>query len=194
MRKIPVRITPEELASMADLAFRRNSKKERHGVKSRKVDKELGEEEAHYVGLKAELAVSKLLGAHMDTRNTLEGDDGKDIIYRGLTVDIKYSQRDLKFRPGTFKADLVILVQPLSSGEHTYAGQTVTAEPDDNVKTKPKFAWANVLVVGWVSRERFEAEHTMRNFGYNDMEFMDAGDLSPMGGLKAHAEATRTDR
>lgn len=194
MRKIPVKLEPEELDRLAELAFRRNNNKERHGVTSRKVDEQLGEEEAHYVGLKAELAVSKLLGAHIDERNTLAGDDGKDIVYRGLRVDVKYSQLDLKFRPGTFKADLAILVQPLSSGEYTYAGQTVTAEPDDNVKTKPIFAWANVLVVGWVSRGRFEAEHTMRNFGYNDMEFMDANDLSPMEGLRDHAKSSSISR
>jgi hypothetical protein len=94
---------------------------------------------------------------------------------------------DFKFRPGTFVADIAILTQPLSSGTWTYAGKTVTAEPDNRV-AKKIFAWTSVLVVGWVSRERFEAEHIMKNFGYNDVEFMPARDLSPMRGLRSYAE------
>jgi hypothetical protein len=190
MKPIPVALTEKELQSIAALAFARNDKKERRGVKSRKVDTGMGEGEAHYIGLKAELAVSKLLGVGFDKTNTLKGDDGKDIVYRGLRIDVKCSQLDLKFRPGTFTADVAILVQPLRKGMHIYAGDVVVAEQDENVK-KAIFAWANVLVVGWVSRERFEAEHVIRNFGYNDVEFMGAGDLSPMEGLRDYAESKK---
>lgn len=192
MKPIPVELTVEELELLADLALQRNTNKEEHGVRSRKVDTELGEGEAHYIGLRAEHAVSKLLGVQFDRGNTLTGDDGTDIIYRGLKVDIKYSQMDLKFRPGTFTADVAILVQPLSEGKYIYAGKVVEAVPDNNVK-KPIFAWANVLVVGWVSRSVFEAEHTIRNFGYNDVQFMEAGDLSPMESLRDYAESRNKD-
>lgn len=190
MKTIPVALTEEELQSLAALAFARNDKKEKRGVRSRKVDTGLGEGEAHYIGLKAEHAVSKLLGVGFDKTNTLAGDDGKDIVYRGLRIDVKFSQLDLKFRFGTFTADVAVLVQPLRRGTHIYAGKVVVAKPDENVK-KAIFAWANVLVVGWVSRERFEAEHVVRNFGHNDVEFMDAKDLSPMEGLKGHAESRK---
>lgn len=188
MKTVPIELTELERWALAKLASERNANKERHGVRTRKVDNDLSDEEMHYIGLKAEYAIAKLLGVDFNPENMLSGDGGTDIIYRGLTVDVKYSQLDLKFRPGTFLADVAILTQPLQRGSHRYAGKVVSAERDSRV-SKRRFAWANILVVGWVSRERFESEHVIRNFGYNDVEFMAAGDLSPLKGLRDHAKA-----
>lgn len=188
MRIVPIKLTDDELRRLAASAKKRNAKKEKYGVQTRKVDSELSDEELHYIGLKAEFAVAKLLKVDINLENTLSGDGGIDIIYRGLSVDVKYSQLDLKFEPGTFLADIAILTQPLSFGVYYYRGERVAAELDKRV-SKKKFAWANILVVGWVSRERFEKEHTIRNFGYSDLEFMMAKDLSPLSELKSYATA-----
>ena len=189
MRKIPVRLTDAELKSLWELAEKRNSNKESHGVRTKKIDTQVSDLEMHYIGMKAEYAASNLIGADFNPENTLAGDKGVDFIYRGLTVDVKLSQMDLKFRPGTFLADLAILVQPLMTGSWRYgrSADAITAEPDERVNKK-RFAWRNMLIVGWVSRERHEAEHTIRNFGYNDVEFMEVKDLSPLTDLLKFAQ------
>lgn len=189
MRKIPVRLTDLELWALWKLAEERNSNKEDHGIKTRKIDTQVSDLEMHYIGMKAEYAAAKLIGADFNPENMLAGDNGVDFTYRGLTVDVKLSQMDLKFRPGTFLADIAILVQPLMTGEWRYGrgADAITAEPDNRVNKK-RFAWRNMLVVGWVSRERHEEEHTIRNFGYNDVEFMEVKDLSPLDGLLKYAQ------
>jgi hypothetical protein len=187
MSKIPIGFAVSELAKLQDLAKRRNDNKKKHAVASKKVDDELSDEMMHYIGLKAEYAVAKLLGVEFNIENTLEGDSGFDLIYRGLTIDVKYSQRDLKFRPGTFKADIAILVQPLSHGVWKYKGNTFGPQVDSYV-TKKVFRWRNVLVAGWIDRPAFEHAHTMENFGYNPVEFMAAEDLRSLRDLKEYAE------
>jgi hypothetical protein len=187
MRKIPVRLTDTELQTLWDLAEKRNSNKESHGVRTKKIDTQVSDLEMHYIGMKAEYAASKLIGADFNPENMLAGDNGVDFIYRGLTVDVKLSQMDLKFRPGTFLADIAILVQPLMTGTWRYGGKEITAEPDARVN-KRRFAWRNMLVVGWVAREEHEKEHTIRNFGYNDVEFMEVKDLSPLVDLLKYAQ------
>jgi hypothetical protein len=185
--KIPVKLTELELWALAQLAKRRNTNKDDHNIESSKIDRWISNEEAHYIGMKAEYAVSKLLDTKFNIEDTLAGDPGFDFNYRGITVDVKYSQLDFKFRPGTFKADVSILVQPLSTGIHKYGGRTVQAIPDSRVK-KDKFAWKHVLVVGWVSRQRFEKDMTFRNFGYGDTEFLPAREASSMSELKKYAD------
>lgn len=189
MKKIPVRLTDLELWAIWKLAEERNGKKEKHGVATKKIDRQVSDLEMHYIGIKAEYAVSKLIGTDFNPTNMLAGDDGSDFVYRGLTVDVKFSQFDLKFRIGTFKSDIAILVQPLCGGIHKYGVQKIGAERDDRIK-KVEFAWRNVLVIGWVSREEFSKKHIIRNFGYNDVEFMRATSLRPMWRLKDYAKQT----
>ena len=102
MKKIPVRLTDLELWAIWKLAEERNGKKEKHGVATKKIDRQVSDLEMHYIGIKAEYAVSKLIGTDFNPTNMLAGDDGSDFVYRGLTVDVKFSQFDLKFRIGTF--------------------------------------------------------------------------------------------
>jgi hypothetical protein len=185
--KIPVKFTELELWAIAELAKRRNKNKVDHGVESTKIDKWISDEGIHYIGIKAEYAVSKLLDAELNTSNILSGDPGFDFYYRGITVDVKYSQLDFKFRPGTFKADVAVLVQPLSNGVYQYGGRTIEAEVDKRVKKK-KFAWKHVLVVGWISRQRFEKDKKIRNFGYGDTEFLPFTQASSMSMLKRYAD------
>lgn len=189
MRKIPVGFAEAELDRLYALAEERNTNKEKHGVKTQSVDKQMSGAEMHYVGLKAERAVAKLLRSSISEENTLEGDDGYDLVYNGLAVDVKYSQLDLKVRPGRFKADIIILVLPLSYGAHKYRGTIFNPKTDDRV-TKEVFRFRNVLVAGWIDKETFAEKHIMKSFAGNpEVEFMLASDLNPMVSLKEYAES-----
>jgi len=192
MRKVPIKLSDLELWALWKLAKERNNKKEQHGVETRKIDKNVSDLEMHYIGMKAEYGVARLLGAEFDLKNTLAGDAGYDFTYKGLTIDVKLSQRDLKFRKGTFKADVVILVQPLTAGRWAYGGVNFVAEKDGRVG-KHKFAWKHLLVMGWLTRKHFEKMHEIRNFGYNDVEFMDASYMFPMKDLKNYAEEKKAN-
>jgi len=188
MRKIPVGFADKELQDLRELAKARNDKKENAGVSSKKVDGEMTDEQLHYVGLKAERAVAKLLRVGMNTDNTYDGDGGHDLMYNGLTVDVKCSQMDLKIPPGKFTADIVVLVQPYSYGVQKYAG-LLWKPIEDVFVDKPAFRWRNVLVSGWIDRATFAEKHYMRSFAGNpEVEFLEATELRPMADLKEYAE------
>ena len=186
MTGVPVYLTNLELWSLMELAKRRNDLKESVGVKSQKIDKELTDQELHYIGLKAEYAVAKLLRVSIDMNNTLAGDGGIDLNYRGLSIDVKYSTKDLKYRPDKeITSDIIVLVQPLDKNIVNMP-YYASAEEEDYI-SKPSFAWKHVLVVGWISAGDFKERHTIRNFGYSDCMFMSAENMNNMYDLREYA-------
>lgn len=158
-----------ELWALWLLAGKRNAAKTEQ--QNKRVDKDLSDIQMHYVGLKGEYAVAKFLGIQLDMEILLAGDSGHDLVFKDRTIDVKVSQKDLKFFPGAFAADIAVLVQP-----HTYKAAWHKAERDDRVG-KPIFAWKHSLISGWVWRKRFEEECYEHDFGYGLRNCMNAEDL-----------------
>ena len=157
-----------ELWALWMMAGKRNAAKTEQ--QNKRVDKDLSDIQMHYVGLKGEYAVAKFLGIELDMDILLAGDAGHDLVFRDRTIDVKVSQKDLKFFPGKFTADIAVLVQP-----HTRMSWH-RPEKDERIG-KPVFAWKHSLISGWVWRKRFEEEYYERDFGYGLRHCMNAEDL-----------------
>lgn len=183
---VPIGFSRAEVAKMWCLATSRQGVKERYGVTTKKVDGQLSNRDLHYLGLKGEHAVAKLMGTQVNRVNTPHGDGGVDFIYRGLTVDVKYSQLDIKlFLDDSPKADILILVQPLTRPlrRGPYVAQ---AEKDPYIK-KPVFAWKNTVVVGWITQEDFTHGHEIKRIGSFDRKLFRAHNTRDMEAIMSYA-------
>lgn len=159
-------IVPDIVANtLYKLAEIRNEGKVKNS--SHKIDETLSDVEMHYIGLKAEWAVASFLFLDIDTRTTPNGDGGYDLKKSGITIDVKMSQKDLKFhRPGP-RADIIFLVQPLSPFTIPDTKYHDLTKRDTHI-AKPAFSWKHVVLIGWITRAEFMAKHVLRNFGYGD--------------------------
>lgn len=183
---IPIGFSNLEIESMWAMASSRQDVKARYGVKTKRIDRKLSEAELHYLGIKGECAVAKLIGGAIDRKHTPSGDGGVDLVYRGLTVDVKYSQKDIKFLLGDSPAsDILILVQPLSRTTK-YGPYMARAERDPYVK-KPVVAWKNALVVGWISRDGFALKSKVKKIGSFDRRVLEAHNMQRMDALLPYA-------
>ena len=193
MASIPVSTNNLERWALMELAKKRNARKESKGIKSQKVDPGITDVQLHYVGLKAEYAVAKLIGVEIDLENTYEGDGGIDINYRGLTIDVKLSTRDLKHRlDKKVVADVIVLVQPLM--QTTSSGAYHAKAIPDPMVDKKVFAWNNVMVIGWISREEFLSTCSVANFGHFDCNVVTANNMRDMSTLRAYAASKHRTR
>ena len=166
-----VKLTPLELRALWDMAVARNDAKT---IGTNKMYGGVSDEALHYIGLKGEYAVSKLLGIDINTEIYDKGDVGHDLEYLGHTIEVKVSQRDLKFfqdRPPV--ADIVALVVP-----QIVSLANVTAKRDYLIK-HPLLGWQHQFIVGWITKERLMELCYQRDFGYGVRDVLDRESLIP---------------
>lgn len=186
MTGIPVSFSDEEIEDMWRLATNRQGLKERYGVPTKRAATKLSETELHYLGIKGERAVASLIGEKINREHTPHGDGGADLVYRGLSIDAKFSQLDIKmYVDDSPKADILILVQPLRRTMNVGPYQA-DALPDPYVKF-PALAWKNALVVGWITRKDFVDRHVVRQIGGFDRKVFYAHNMRNMRTLLTYA-------
>lgn len=124
--------------------------------------------ETHQLGIMGELAFKKVTNGEIDLNSYAGGDDGKDSEIYGVTIEVKTLQGYLTFRElSDFTADVAVLV--IHNGVHNH----------------------KVSVEGWITRQVFQANHFIDNFGYGDRPCMQPNDLHPIVNLKTYCLTTR---
>lgn len=174
---VGVTITDNEAEILRNLATQRQRNKEANGVPTRKKDKKINDLDMHYVGMKAEFAVAKLLDIEPNIALTRLGDDGFDFVLpNNTTLDVKFSQKDLKFPPHKSPPDILVLCQPLNRRVYNINNQPVYPRKDQyvNPDIPDHYTWRDVIVVGWVSRDRFVDSAPLVNLGFGQIRMMPA--------------------
>lgn len=152
-----VNFSSEDMDKIRALAIARNAIKEQAGTPTKKLSCDKSDEQIHFEGIRAELAVARCLGLQIDETHTTGKGPRVDLTYKGLTIEVRYSRYPrinfvrpdqiawLKIDKLNGLADVIILV---------------TAPPvyikGDNV----------VDVAGWITKREFERECVMVNWGY----------------------------
>jgi len=190
---VPIAFSDEEIEELVELAYGRQSLKEDLGVETKKLDSRSSDGDLHYVGLKAEMAVAKLMGLEIDRDHHGDGDRGYDFVWRGLTIDVKYSQRDIKYEMPTWPtADILVLVQPLDQTT-AYKSYFAPAIRDSN-PSNYRHQWRNVLVVGWITSEHFKDNYSVVELGGIDKKLYFAHNMKMMESLLPYAERLENER
>lgn len=167
-RPTRVTFTPALESVLRSLARLMNEPKEAAGVRSRMVDPATDDREGSWIQVRSEYAVAEMLGVEMQAGAWLHGDGGvHDLVAPdGRTVQVKFS----KHRTGRFalphyepalRADLGVLV--------------VTAGP-----AEPHA----VIVVGYVTRDRFTALARRVELQQGAQLVVDQADLEPVQDLR----------
>ncbi|MHC4412297.1 MAG: hypothetical protein ACYSW6_04875 [Planctomycetota bacterium] len=195
MNKIPMLINNVERFGLFRLSQERQAFKESRGIQSQKVDESITNPEMHYVGLKAEHAVAKLLGLEINMENTYGGDGGVDLHYRGITIDVKFSSYHLNVKKDKeIVADVVVLVNPLTTSLK-YDGTYYNAVEDPDV-AKPKFAWAHCVIVGWIKKGEYYSLRELKDAKFKNLDYWSVGahNMHDMFTLKGYAMSLSTSR
>ena len=115
---------------------------------------------ANILGFKAEFVIARMFGCSLPTINIVT-DGGKDLWVDGVSVDVKFSNReygDLIFdNADKFAADLAILVGKISDEE--------------------------MRVNGWIGRTKFLQLCSEHDYGYGKRLVMKHDELLPIGSL-----------
>lgn len=91
LKSCSVHLTDEDLRLAEELAVQRNFPKRLADVKDQIVDDARGSLRIDVMGLLAERAVGKVLGAPLIMKAGLQGDSGYDLQLENLTVQVKYT-------------------------------------------------------------------------------------------------------
>lgn len=117
-------------------------------------------EERNYKGIKGAYAVSKFLECDFDRELWKGKDNGWDIKYRGVPLEVKNLQLYLAFNNlNHFKCDVAVLVNPIKDSE-------------------------KVKLVGWTDKNNFIKNNFKMNFGYGDRLCINHESMFPMEDLK----------
>ena len=120
------------------------------------------------VGIKGEAAVAKYLGVKIDRSIQDKGDGGRDLTWKGRSIQVKTS----------FPADtLHLLVNDSDSLKCDYLIFVVT----DEVTPKAR-------IYGWIKTVDFLQTATIKNMGYGDRMAMPIERLHPMSTLTESAD------
>lgn len=166
-RGVAVRFTQLELDAMWLLARKRQDAKN-GGATDRRSDSSISNIQMHYIGIKGEYGVAKYLGVGFDMRSLTDGDDYGDISLSGWRIEVKNLQDWLVFTPGTFRADIAVLVNPLRE------------RLDPRVRDKNSHAYKDILIRGWIYRDTFIHVCFEHSFGYGARQCMRPESLSPI--------------
>ena len=172
---IYVKLDHDTLTGLYRIAKERNSVK---GGPGTLFTRRLTDIQIHYVGLKGEWAVAKVLDQEIDLEVSPGGDAGWDLTYAGMTFDVKMSRgTDLIFYVNKFKADAAVLVVPYNkSTEIVGLGLHV----DPRLLTDPAFSFRDVVVMGWITREQFSERRVRKDYGYGPRHVVELQDLNDM--------------
>ena len=154
---ISVRLTPPEMSKCVQMANLRAQLARASGVKDQKRSHDSGFD-IDLVGIKAELATSKVLGVEYDVHN-LGIDDGADMWFDNISIDVKATMREgdrLLFKAeSAFRASIAILVH-------------ATDEADV------------MQVRGGASRKTFFDRARQQDLGYGPSFYLDNSNLTPI--------------
>lgn len=136
------------------LAHRRNDPKVAQKVPNYRYDKKHKDLQIHYMGILSEMAVAKLLKVDLNTETDLAGDQGYDLKWGILKIDVKYCFHPhgrLAVMPDKpLLADIYILVV------------------GDEEKMK---------IVGWAKKDDFSTIAKVKDFGYGPRLAIEQNDL-----------------
>lgn len=174
-----VTLSESDVRRITFLAWQRNRKKSRVGVRTRRFAKGHDDLSIHILGMMAELAVARFLGIPYDPEFRLRGEgNAPDLIDPVLgSIQVKYRDRrgwDLALTgndPRELSADLAILVWPAPE----------EAQPADGGEA--------FEIVGYVTPERFEQRATTRNYGYGERLVLDPEHLDPIAQIAPEQDA-----
>jgi hypothetical protein len=144
------------------LARRRNQNKERHSVPTRKKHESSSDREVHVDGMMGEAAAAEVLGVEISYEIAVSGDDGFDLLYEGLEVEVK--TRDpaqgtdfAMYDTSDLKTDLGILCL--------------------------RIAQRKVLVDGWTTRAHWKIRSQILEFGGEERKGIPRQRMLPMAFL-----------
>lgn len=154
---IKVKLTQQEISRCTQMANLRSQLARASGVQDQKRAR-LDGFDIDLTGIKAELAVSKVLGVTYDISN-LGIDSGADLWFDDVSIDVKATMRDgdrLLFKSeSAFRSDLAVLVYPT----------------DDACIMK---------VCGGSSRKTFLEKAKQQDLGYGPSLYLDNFHLTPI--------------
>ena len=166
-------LTEREIELARRIADLRNAKN--GSVPNYRETRKHGDWEIHFSGIRAEIAVCKIVNFPIDQHISYDGDSGSPDLYIGnYKTEVKsalYMPPILKFNRVTdFKSDIAILCYCPSAGSK-----------DESV----------VSIAGGVSRYKFSAEHYLNDFGQGVRACMDADKLSPLAEILEWVKNTK---
>lgn len=166
-----VKLDDKTLEWCKKLAHARNSIKEANNVNNHRVDPNLKDWEAHYLGLRGEAAVAKICKLHIDEKIYLKGDGGvlDFTTSKGKTLQVK-TRKDFKDRKDIFLFFNHLNLLPKSSTceccAQTIRRSEVILADFAILVVSDKSDESLMDVVGSISREKFLRECQEMNFGY----------------------------
>jgi hypothetical protein len=148
-------LTPDEMLRLFELACARQKPKENnHLVQDKRVMVRRSNEATHLIGLMGEYAVSKYLGAPLDTDVFLAGDSYKDFRINGVNIEVKTLQGLLVFNTvDDFRADVAVLAI-WNKSKLEFSGM-------------PSLHFSQrISLEGWITKRSFVRNQFMQDFGY----------------------------
>ncbi len=158
-----------QLDAMWKAAEQRQQAKNVSVARDKRSDRSLDNVEMHYIGIKGECAVARVLCVPVDLNAYASGDLTKDLTYQGMTIEVKTLQDWLIFNDMShFGSDVAILVNPCGT------------ETDERIRHKRAHCYRNVAVIGTISRENFARVAFSKDFGYGTRLCVKADQLEPI--------------
>lgn len=149
-----------ELGYLNMVAAQRQAGKEASGAPNRKIDSAQSDFQTNFSGVMGEYVACKYLGQRIDTKIYPGSDGGTDFMYKGFSVQVKATSQS------SGKADLVF----------NHLGQLKT---DIYILANiTKVLTVNLL--GWVTGDRFRAQHSMNDYGFGNRVCMGCTELDRM--------------
>jgi hypothetical protein len=163
-----VMLTEADMERAARVAYLRNTAKA-HSPNYR-VDTKTADYDMHFAGVRAELAVCKMFSFPLDERYGPDGDNGRPDLYVG---DLRVEVKAAFYRPPVLKLNTV--------SEFTSDAVVMCYVPRTNDRA------ASVIEIwGCVSRLKFIAEHTIRDFGQGPRAAFER--FAPISALRTKAQ------
>jgi hypothetical protein len=84
------------------------------GIQNKRVDKSRTDSDVDLLGIRAEVAVAKLLGINYDHLLTPSVDDGTDLMFKGISIDVKstFHETGRLILRRELRAEVAVLVVP----------------------------------------------------------------------------------
>jgi uncharacterized protein YunC (DUF1805 family) len=167
METLVIKFNEAEIAFLRELTDAIQHHKVSRGIKTKNITS-ISDWDVQYIGLKGEAAVAKLLGLKIDRRVMDGGDDGRDLFWRGRTIQVKAS----------FPAQtLHLLINDSNSLKCDYLVSVVT----DKLTSAAR-------IHGWIKTVDFLQSATIKNMGYGDRMALPIDKLHPIATLGENAD------
>lgn len=114
-------------------------------VATRKVSENRSDEDIDYLGVLAEMAISKLLKTPLVKNRLIRGDDGYDILWKKKRIEVKYTYHK--------RGHLMV-----RNRDKCTADKYVLLTGDEN----------RMAVLGWIDKDEFLKKGVLKDFGYGN--------------------------